>query len=105
MKKKSYVRCLYLCLPELLSSPLFLTFWKGINEKDEEENIINLTSDRREQVHFFFSLAFLFSTKCPVSLLNFSFKKTRTNEKSFDDFSFYGQSNKKKNNVNRTKLK
>jgi hypothetical protein len=81
---------------------LFFNFLERYNEKDEEENIINLTSDRREQVHF---LAFLFSTKCPVSLLNFSFKKTRTNEKSFDDFSFYGQSNKKNNNVNRTKLK
>jgi hypothetical protein len=73
MKKKSYVRCLYLCLPELLSSPLFFfNFLERYNEKDEEENIINLTSDRREQVHF---LAFLFSTKCPVSLLNFSLKK------------------------------
>jgi hypothetical protein len=92
MKKKSYMLDVSTCVYLNYYPPLsFFSFWKG-NEKDEEENIINLTT--------------LFSTKCPVSLLNFSFKKkTRTNEKSFDDFSFYGQSNNQKNNVNRTKLK
>jgi hypothetical protein len=87
MKKKSYMLDVSTCVYLNYYPPLsFFSFLKG-HEKDEEENIINLTT--------FFSFLFIFNQMSRFSSELFILKKTRTNEKSFDDFSFYDQSNKK----------